>query len=94
MSANLINSSILLKQFSAAVNKHFTMESNYTDNAESCIIQAVLNTTPNIMKRPFNFGKVREMSEMILSNDEYSTIDGGVSQGAPLLCYVMSNKEK
>ena len=76
------------------------MQSDYAGYAELCIIQALLNTASNIMKRLFNLRTVREMCEVISSNDECSTIYQGVSQGTTLwaqlydMGIVMSNKEK
>ena len=55
MSINLINSSILPKQFSTAVNKHCTIQIDYTYNASRSTIQTVLLNTYKIMKGLFNY---------------------------------------
>ena len=55
MSINLINSSILPKQFSTAVNKHCTIQIDYTYNALRSTIQTVLLNTHKIMKGLFNY---------------------------------------
>ena len=57
MSTNLVNSSILPKRFSTAVNKHSTIQIDYKDNASRSTIQTILLNTHKIMKGLFNYSR-------------------------------------
>ena len=70
MSTNLVNSSILPKRFSTAVNKHSTIQIDYKDNASRSTIQTILLNTQNYERtiQLFKMSTVIKMCEMIWSN--------------------------
>ena len=70
MSTNLVNSSILPKRFSTAVNKHSTIQIDYKDNASRSTIQTILLNTQNYERtiQLFKMGTVLKLCEIISSN--------------------------